>query len=307
MKMEKSLYTHVNKNLDLNTKNMQRELLYAWAVAYRQAGWCVLPAENKFPLKELGGWKKYQEKLPTLEQTKEWFTDCPQNAQIALVTGKISGVSVIDIDCHIKGCGAKKGLECDCKPESPEELLADVGLSLTSYTGSGGYHVFCEYTDYLKNTVGMAHPQLDIRSDGGIIILPPSPHWYKNRDNKYIASGKDYEWWDMAPWNQNNLENLMEFPKKYKLQLVYKSENDWVELSKGTVDGSRNIDLTKLIGKLVRTFGREDAEAAYNLAWLWNQYRSDPPQNKHDFVKTFNSVARNEFSKPNSYDRRKKR
>lgn len=284
---------------------MQQELLYAWAVAYRQAGWCVLPAINKHPI--LKTWKEYQTKLPTIDQVREWFSNAPDNAQIALITGKVSGVSVIDIDTHISGCAAKKGLICDCTPQKPEELLAEVGLSLTSCTGSGGYHIFCEYTDYLKNTVGMAHPQLDIRSDGGVIILPPSPHWYKDADDKYVASGKDYAWWDMVPWNENNLENLMEFPTKYKLQLLYKAKTDWVELAKGTVEGQRNVDLAALIGKLLRTFGKDSAEAAYELAWLWNKYRSDPPQSTQDFVKTFNSVAKAEFSKPNSYDRRKKR
>jgi hypothetical protein len=263
---------------------MQQEMLYAWATAYRQAGWCVLPAKNKHPILD---WKPYQEKLPSLDQVQEWFSNCPEDAQIALVTGKISDVTVIDIDTHKAGCAGKKGDECTLGCQTPEYLLSDVGYSLTSRTGSGGYHVFCEYTEYAKNSVGLAHPQLDIRSDGGIIILPPSLH----------ENGNEYAWWDMAPWTEENLKVLMPFPPKYKLQLIEKSKTDWLEITQGVGQGKRNDSLAALIGKLIKTFGMEDVGAAYEIAWLWNEHRCDPPQSEKDFRKTFDSIANAERNK----------
>ena len=258
---------------------MNQELLYAWAVAYRQAGWCVLPAKNKHPIID---WKQYQKELPSLDQVQKWFVNAPDDAQIALVTGEISGVSVIDIDIHKEGCHSKKGFECNCNPQSPEELLSEVGLSLRSRTGSGGYHVFCNYAEYLQNSVGLVHPQLDIRSDGGIIILPPSLH----------NSGNHYQWGDMIPWNKENLENLMDFPEKYKLQLIEKPKQDWSKLLKGAKQGKRNDSLAALIGKLIRTFGEEDIGAVWEIVWLWNEYRCDPKQSERDLLRTFDSIVK---------------
>lgn len=282
---------------------MQNELLYAWAITYRQAGWCVLPAEKKHPCPELGDWKRYQTQLPSLEETKEWFEGATADAQIALVTGQISGVSVIDIDCHRRGCGAKKELACDCRAQTPEDLLADIGISMTAKTGSGGYHVFCNYTSFLNNSTGLVHPQLDIKSEGGIIILPPSKHVYKvnrtdtsgKRKEIWLESGKYYEWWDMAPFNGNNLQNLMDFPEKLKTQIIEKPKSDWKRIVAGVQAGTRNTDSAALAGKLIRSFGEDFVSEAWELLWLWNEYRCEPPQDERDLKKTFESVAKKHF------------
>lgn len=257
------------------------ELIYPWAVAYHQAGWCVLPARNKRPLLS---WKEYQHQRPTLAQVQDWFSEAPEDAQIALITGKVSGVTVIDIDTHKEGCASKRGGQCDCNPESPEDLASEIGMSVTSVTGSGGRHVFCKY-ESVGNSVGLAHPQLDIRSDGGIIILPPSLH----------GSGNTYEWDLLMPWNKENLGNLIAFPEQLKILLKEKAQVDWNELVKGAKEGTRNNSAAAMAGKLIKAMGREYLPAAWDLLWLWNQHKNDPPLSKRELDRTFTSIAQTEY------------
>lgn len=264
---------------------MSENLIYPWAVAYHQAGWCVLPAKNKYPLKALGGWKQYQEKRPTLEQVQEWFCDAPEDAQIALVTGKVSGVTVIDIDTHKEGCKGKKGGPCQCEPEDPQSLAHAVGLSMQSRTGSGGYHMFCTYEN-VGNSVGLAHPQLDIRSDGGIIILPPSLH----------ESGEVYEWDRLLTWHPENIKNLLPFPPEMKKMLFKKKKTDWNLVSGGVGEGKRNDMAARMAGKLIKAFERDEIELAWNLIWAWNKLNT-PPLSDRELQRTFKSVLDSEYGK----------
>jgi len=43
------------------------------------------------------GWTEYQKRLPTEEEVKGWFDQNP-DANIGIVTGKVSGIVVFDLD-----------------------------------------------------------------------------------------------------------------------------------------------------------------------------------------------------------------
>jgi hypothetical protein len=45
----------------------------------------------------ISGWKQYQERLPMKEEVTGWFTQNP-SANIAIITGAISGLVVFDLD-----------------------------------------------------------------------------------------------------------------------------------------------------------------------------------------------------------------
>ena len=56
-------------------------------------------------------------------------------------------------------------------------------------TGGGGWHLFFRKPDGAmvksrSNALGDGYPGIDVRADGGYVVLPPSLH----------ASGKQYEW-----------------------------------------------------------------------------------------------------------------
>jgi len=58
---------------------------------YVARGWSVIPLEGKIPSIV---WKEYQARYPTDEELQRWFSDGKKN--IGIVTGKISGLSVVD-------------------------------------------------------------------------------------------------------------------------------------------------------------------------------------------------------------------
>src|ERR1700748_2159599 len=65
-----------------------------WSLYYLSQGLPVFPVQGKTPLIK---WGPYQERLPSEEEIKEWWTKWP-NADIGMVTGPISGRLVLDID-----------------------------------------------------------------------------------------------------------------------------------------------------------------------------------------------------------------
>lgn len=87
-------------------------------------------------------------------------------ANIAVATGKLSGVFVLDVD--IKGAN---GLRTLAELEAANDPLP---LTWTTATPSGGKHLWFRQPDRtLRNRVGFA-PGLDIRTDGGSVAVPPS-------------------------------------------------------------------------------------------------------------------------------------
>lgn len=112
------------------------------------------------------------------KQIKEWWTKWPE-ANIGIVTGAISGIIAVDVDCGHKTGGS--GAESLANWETEHGILPK---TWTSLTGGGGNHYIFECTDSsLKNKAGIL-PGVDIRANGGYIVAPPSLH----------ISGKRYEW-----------------------------------------------------------------------------------------------------------------
>jgi hypothetical protein len=66
------------------------------AISYRRRGFSVIPIKPK-DKKPLVAWEPYQKERASEETIKHWFTNWP-TANLALVTGAVSGVVVIDLD-----------------------------------------------------------------------------------------------------------------------------------------------------------------------------------------------------------------
>jgi hypothetical protein len=109
-----------------------------------------------------------------LDKLIEYFSSSAHN--IGIVTGKVSGITVIDIDV-----GQNKG-----GAESWSELIAEQGEpdTLMSKTGSGGMHVIFKYNSALRTGSNRLGKGIDVRNDGGYIVAPPSKH----------RSGGTYAW-----------------------------------------------------------------------------------------------------------------
>lgn len=113
-----------------------------------------------------------------LSKIEEWFGPKSPHSNIGVVTGEISGITVIDIDIGEGKFGA----------ESWAEAIKDHGepQTLTAQTGSGGMHVVFQYNSALKTASNVLGKGVDCRNDGGYIVAAPSRH----------RSGRSYEWLD---------------------------------------------------------------------------------------------------------------
>jgi putative DNA primase/helicase len=103
----------------------------------------------------------------TYEQTiRNWWTTWP-HANVAARTGAVSDIFVLDVDVK-KGA---KGYESLAALETEHGKLPD---TLRATTWSGGKHYVFRYPgDPVKNRTGF-RPGLDIRGDGGYVLVAPS-------------------------------------------------------------------------------------------------------------------------------------
>lgn len=111
------------------------------------------------------------------EVITRWWKEAPW-ANIGVVTGKVSGLAVLDVDT-IKG-----GDESLFDVEREHGKLPKTVMALT---GSGGFHYLFAHPGEnirIKNSVDNLGVGLDIRGDGGYIVVAPSLH----------IQGRQYAW-----------------------------------------------------------------------------------------------------------------
>jgi len=162
----------------------------AAALEYLKLGFSIIPIRPKDKKPPKGfRWKQFQKRQATPVEVEDWFRKWP-DANIALVTGLISGVAVVDGD--------------------GEEGVAwmEANLPRTSVyqkTGKGRHAIFATNGEPIQNAVRITKG-VDIRGDGGYVVIAPSTH----------SSGKQYElvfpegregWDSLTPWPHSQLLN----------------------------------------------------------------------------------------------------
>ena len=134
------------------------------ALRYASKGLHVFPIlpDAKTPFSGTHGCKDATTDAATIQQ---WWQRNPE-ANIGLSCGRKSNLTVLDFDCK----AGKQGLE------TYESLRRDFDIgTLTARTPSGGIHLFFRYVAGLRNRVNVpALPGLDIRNDGGYVLVAPS-------------------------------------------------------------------------------------------------------------------------------------
>lgn len=66
------------------------------ALKYKALGFSLLPV-RRVDKKPLVPWQEFQKRLPTEEEVARWWQRWPA-ANVAIITGKVSGVVVLDVD-----------------------------------------------------------------------------------------------------------------------------------------------------------------------------------------------------------------
>ncbi len=110
------------------------------------------------------------------EIINEWLSKWT-DTNIAVATGRRSGIIVLDIDIKYNG---------DAELQKLERQLGKLPDTLTVLTGGGGFHYYFKYPNGIEisNQNSKIASGIDIKSDGGSATIPPSRH----------KSGNEYRW-----------------------------------------------------------------------------------------------------------------
>lgn len=237
------------------------------ALFYASKGWQVFPCQprDKKPLVKWAG-----EATTNSEKITAWFSHWP-NANLGMMTGQRSGVVVLDVD---NGHGGSESLlalvaEHGRLPDTPQSL-----------TGGGGIHYLFSHPGVeIRNSAGKLGPGLDIRGDGGYIIVPPSIH----------PSGRAYA------WEMSSLPSKVSLacPPDWLIQMLSSSVPVMAEMSQDGVlylAGQRNQAMTSLAGTMRRRGMGEPA--IYQALLIENEQRCSPPLSQSEVAGVAASVCR---------------
>lgn len=254
-------------NTENNTNHVLEQALYY----LETLSWSVIPVGiDKKPLID---WKKYQSVKPTNEEVVAWFTKYP-NANIAIPTGVLSNLTVVDIDPKNGGTD-----------ETFNKLV-----TVKSKTGSGGWHYFFKHENGVQNHAGI-QPGIDIRGEGGYVIVPPSRN-----------TAGTYEWL-MSPQRGTLIIPLPDFVKQW-IQNVKPKPNPNnssfnLDVLNGVGAGNRNDSTASLAGKLLAHLPKVEWESvAWPLLKIWN-LQNQPPLPENELLSVFNSIKKSEIESEN--------
>jgi hypothetical protein len=112
--------------------------------------------------------------LTTISEVRKRWGHCP-SWSVAIPTGSVSGLIVLDIDPRHGGEESLAELQRECGP------LPD---TVECQTGGGGRHLYFQAPNRPVGCRINLKPGLDLKGDGGYVVAPPSVH----------QSGDPYEW-----------------------------------------------------------------------------------------------------------------
>ncbi|MDQ3780468.1 MAG: bifunctional DNA primase/polymerase [Chloroflexota bacterium] len=216
---------------------------------------------------------------------RDWWSRWP-DANVAVATGATAGIWVLDVDPVNGGLESLETLEAGNGELHPTWCVE---------TGGGGFHLwFLLQGVGLRNSVGHLGPGLDVRAEGGYVLVPPSRH----------RSGNRYVWapaWhptlvDLGPaptW----LLDLLRRPAPPKLVPPDRSArgnevggNHYSSSAAAIAEGARNATLTSLAGVMRRKGCGERAIVSALL--VENIERCVPPLPESEIATIARSVCR---------------
>jgi len=215
------------------------------ALVYLDMGYSVIPLKPKDKVPVIK-WQGYQTNRATEDEAKKWFEHGENN--IGIVTGQISGLSVLDID-------GPEALKLAKSKGLPETRLIKTGKQ-------AGWHCYYKYEPGLRNWQARNDlPGIDIRSDGGYVVAPPSIH--PNGSQYKII--KDIVLNTIPIWilNTNTIYNKGEFLQNLQnLQPLFSNgrrDIDLFHISNCLVKGGCEKEyICEVLKRLINSWGEND-------------------------------------------------
>ena len=233
------------------------------ALAYASRGWPVFPCRprGKEPLTPRG----FKDATTDPATIRRWWARWP-DANIGVPTGQGTFI-VLDVDPRNGGDQSLFALvsQYGDLPEGP-----------TARTGGGGTHSFFQPPPFPLRCRTLA-PGVDLKADGGYVIMPPSIH----------PSGARYEWQPGAHPEEIPLPPLPEWLCRLAQDTPQAPSNEIPEV---IPEGCRNVTLASLAGTL-RARGLNEEEILHVLCKV-NQTRCRPPLPDREVQAIARSYAR---------------
>lgn len=210
-----------------------------------------------------------------LDMLRAWWEIFP-GCNWALACGRASGLFVVDIDVKTE----TDGFESFARFQHEHLSEGLVSATTSVVTGGGGRHLYFRYPSVtVRNRVEWL-PGVDVRSDGGYVILPPSTH----------ASGNRYHW-------QTWVDELADAPAVLIDSIVATSAprpgpgfpgwvtrtlsdlpDDEVVFEEGLSPGNRNDTMHRLASRWFRELGIQSVYAVKGRAFrVWSRTPQVPP------------------------------
>ncbi len=244
----------------------------AAALGYAAQGWSVIPIEPRGK-RPLVGWREFQYRRADPAQIDAWFGRWPE-ANVGIVTGRVSGLVVIDVDAQHGGLESLQALKASQQLTVP---------TVEAVTGGGGRHFYLAHPRRpLSNRVALL-PGIDLRADGGCVVAPPSRH----------PSGRRYAWVSGRAPGQVQLAALPEAigEQAQRAERAGHPPAYWRALiQQGIPEGRRNNTLASLAGHLLRR--GVDLDVTLELLLAWNRTHCRPPLPDEEVVSVVQSIGR---------------
>lgn len=268
------------------------------ALDYLRRGWSVVPAATPLDdgtcscrdkyCERVGKhprvkYSEYRERRATEQEIRTWWRRWP-DANIAIVTGAISGLVAIDIDPRHGGDDAWR--EWATAHDVPETVIA--------LTGGGGEHHLFVYPGVHVDTCSSWLPGVDCRADdNGYIIAPGSRH----------SSGRTYEWDSGAhPDDMAIAEMPAVLLDAINNRMAgnggghEKSTLDLEGIFAGTVkvpESIRNVTMARIVGHLIKLHEAGEGTILM-MAMRANEVSFEPPMAEREVQRVVTSIMRRE-------------
>jgi len=207
---------------------------------------------------------------------RQWWRTNP-DFNVAIATGVVSRIFVIDVD----------GLDAEFELRKLEGEHGALPPSVEVITARGRHIYFQWPAQPIRNSAGKIAPGIDVRGDGGYVLVPPSVH----------PSGKKYAWsvdcstsvteapeWLLTRANGTNANGATTPPSAWRDLVCH-----------GVDEGSRNDSIARLAGYLLRH--HVDPIVALEMLSAWNATRCRPPLDEKELATIIDSIAARELKR----------
>jgi hypothetical protein len=249
-----------------------------FAFDYLERGWPVIPALGKQPAV---AWSAYQRELPSAKQVRKWFACRRQQYNLAIITGRYTGLVVVDCDSEQDTRWWQSGF-----PQSP----------LAVSTGGGGKHYYYRYPDDdVRSRSRLFGRRIDLRADGGVVIAPPSIHPETRQayrwDDDFRHEPDDVPMFDVRWIAEPGAKGIVRRPHAFRGKTTIRNGLAYIRRIEA-IAGSGGHNATFRAACKLRDSGLTAAEALQALVF-WNETNASPPWSAKELAHKIDDAYRN--------------